>query len=369
MTIERILLIQLFSNGDCLYVTAIARQIKKNHPGSYLTWIVSSKCSSMLLNNPDIDEILEVAIPNASQNEIIFNQILSEANEKKRFGLYSKIIVPQLIGNNMKYYDGLVYSSLYRSAGFEQIDDPTPKLYLTQNEYQIAKEFAQQNQLHLYKHVILFECAPQSNQLLLTDELIKEYARCIVNQGSACVILSSPKAYRFNEPHIFDGNRLSIRETVALTHYCTLLLGCSSGISWAANSNAAKSLNFVQILSKQAYYFNPLSLTLEKWHYSSNRILELIEFNTHKIEQVFQDIFTKDFQSARINHHQKVQISFKLHRGIIHHFLKNRNISELITFISINIKENGFNFYMIRSILLGFILFPFQFVYDAIRRN
>jgi ADP-heptose:LPS heptosyltransferase len=274
MTIERILLIQLFSNGDCLYVTAIARQLKKNNPASHLTWVVSSKCSSMLRNNPDIDEIQEVEIPNSAQNEIIFNQILSEANEKKISGFYSKIIVPQLLGKNMKYYDGMVSSSLYRSAGFKHIDDPTPKLFLTQKEHLVAKEFAEKNKLHLYKHVILFECAPQSNQLLLTDDLIKEYARCIVNQGSACVILSSPKPYCFNEPHVFDGNQLSIRETVALTHYCTLLLGCSSGISWASTSSAAGSLDFVQILSRGAYYFNPLSLTLEKWHHPTNRIFE-----------------------------------------------------------------------------------------------
>ena len=34
----KILLVQLFSNGDCLYATSVARQIKKDFPGHATSW-------------------------------------------------------------------------------------------------------------------------------------------------------------------------------------------------------------------------------------------------------------------------------------------------------------------------------------------
>ncbi|MEQ1577992.1 MAG: hypothetical protein ABL894_10090, partial [Hyphomicrobium sp.] len=58
----RILLGQLGSNGDCLYATTIARQIKKDFPGCHLTWAISSLCTRVLDNNPDVDEVWEVPV-------------------------------------------------------------------------------------------------------------------------------------------------------------------------------------------------------------------------------------------------------------------------------------------------------------------
>lgn len=369
MSKEKILLIQLFSNGDCLYVTGIVRRIKQQDPSSHITWIVSSKCKSMLLNNPDIDEIEEVIIPDASLNETVFNRVVKEAYERKKSGLYSKVVVPQILGSNMKYYDGTVCSSLFRSSGLSNNDLTYPRLFLTSAENQTADSFAKQNNLKSYKHVVLFECAPQTNQLLLTDELILAYSKAIVQQGDACVILSAPKAYKFNEPHIIDGNVLSIRETVALTHHCTILLGCSSGISWAATSNAAKPLQFVQILAPDAYYFNPLSITLNKWEQSLNHLIELVQFDVSKIGEVFRDVFSKGFDASRQVHNQKVEVQFRLHRGIVHQFLKKGRLGEIITFVKTNIKANGWNFHMLKYISLGFILFPVQLLYDQFKKN
>lgn len=366
MSKKNILLIQLFSNGDCLYVTSIARQIKYNYPDSHLTWAVSSKCKSMLINNPDIDEVEEVHISDASQNEAVFNQVVKQAFEKKEAGLYSECFIPQLLSDNMKFYDGMVWSSLIRSSGLKLTVDPAPRLFLSDAESKAAEDFVISHNLMQYKHIILFECAPQTNQLLLTKEIILSYSRQIVKQENACVILSAPQAYGFNEPHIFDGNTLSIRETVALTHFCTLILGCSSGISWASTSNAAKSLPFVQILASDAYYFNPLSITFKKWNRSLNSLIELLHFDENKIGQVFNDIFLAGFESARLKHHQEVTVQFKLHRGIIHQFLLKGKIAEIITFVSINFREHGWNLSMIKYIILGFVLFPIQYLKDKI---
>jgi hypothetical protein len=369
MNKEKILLVQLFSNGDCLFVTTIARQIKINYPDCELTWQVSSKCKSMLLHNPDVDLIEEVEISDATQNRLVFDSVVTDAMLKKQEGIYDRIIIPQLLGSNMKFYDGIVCTSLYRASGLKITVDTKPVLILTDVEKQTAAEFAQKNNLCVYKNIVLFECAPQTNQLLLTDEIILDYCLRIISNKNTCVILSAPKAYNFLQQHILDGNTLSIRETVALTHHCTHLLGCSSGISWAATSNEAKLLPTIQILAPDAYYFNPLSLTFRKLNRSTENLLELIEFNNEKIQIVFKDIFQVGFQEAKEKHHQQVKIQFKLFRGIIHQFLLEGKFSEIVTFVRVNWKEHGFNLSMIKYLLQGFVLFPFQWLMNKANKS
>ena len=57
---RKILLVQLFSNGDCLYATTVARQIKKDYSGCHLTWAIAGFCKTIIANNPYVDEIMEV---------------------------------------------------------------------------------------------------------------------------------------------------------------------------------------------------------------------------------------------------------------------------------------------------------------------
>lgn len=362
-------LIQLFSNGDCLFATTIARQIKNDHPGCELTWIVSSKCKNMLINNPDIDVIEEVAIPDIAQNEEVFDRVVKEAVKKKKNGIYAEVIIPQLLGNNMKYYDGTVCSSIYRSSGLKITVETAPILFLTEKEKEAAGQFAQEYKLHTFRNVVLFESAPQTQQLNLTDEIILDYTQRILKEENTCVILSGPRPYNFGHPKIIDGNTLSIRETVALTHHCTLLLGCSSGISWAATSIAAKPLPMVQILAPDAYYFNPLSLTFKKLRKPTDELIELIHFDSEKLEAVFVDMFREGFREARIKHNQVVKPKFRLYRGIIHHFLKRGRLAEIATFVRINLKENGFNISMLKYMLMGLVLFPIQLILDQTKKN
>ena len=172
---KKIALIQLFSNGDCLFATTVARQIKHDQPVCELTWIVSSKCKNMLYNNPDIDIIEEVVITDALENEKVFERVAKDALEKKSKGLYDEVIIPQLLGSNMKYYDGTICSSIYRSSGLNITVEKTPVLFLSPEEKEATENFVRQHQLTTFQNVVLFECAPQTNQLNLTDEIILDY--------------------------------------------------------------------------------------------------------------------------------------------------------------------------------------------------
>src|SRR5258708_35437845 len=59
---DRILLGQLGANGDCLYATILARQLREDHPRAHFTWGIASQCAGLLRNNPDVDEGWEVPV-------------------------------------------------------------------------------------------------------------------------------------------------------------------------------------------------------------------------------------------------------------------------------------------------------------------
>ncbi len=61
---KKILLGQLGRRGDCLYATAVARQIKEDFPVCHLTWAISSMCRPVIDNNPYVDKIWELPLKN-----------------------------------------------------------------------------------------------------------------------------------------------------------------------------------------------------------------------------------------------------------------------------------------------------------------
>jgi hypothetical protein len=357
---QNIVLFHLFSNGDCLFATTIAKQIKYDNPDCTLEWVISKKCSSIIFNNPNVDIITEIDIPLPSYNEIVFEKELAKVMSRKNDGFYDQVFVSQILGDNFCFYDSIVASSIFRCYGKPITVDTKPVLLNSENEKINAFNFSVKHKLSNYKNVVLFECAPQSNQLNLTRDIIFEYCLQILKEKNTCVILSAPFPYEFNNPNIFDGDILTIRETVALTHFCTLLLGCSSGISWACTSNSAKPIPMVQILNDKAYYFNPLSITFEKQLKSTESLIELTKFDAEKIGLTFKDIFSKGFEVSKLIHNQKIKKQFKLFRGIVANFISNGKFKLLYHFIKINFKENGFNFSMIKYMFLGFLLFPFK---------
>jgi hypothetical protein len=63
ITRKRILLGHLASRGDCLYATAIARQIKADYPGCHLTWAIGSMCRAIIDGNPHVDALWKIPRP------------------------------------------------------------------------------------------------------------------------------------------------------------------------------------------------------------------------------------------------------------------------------------------------------------------
>ena len=61
MAKQNILLVHLNSNGDCLFTTVIAKQIKEiDYPECHLTWAISNRCKQTIILNPHVDQIWEI---------------------------------------------------------------------------------------------------------------------------------------------------------------------------------------------------------------------------------------------------------------------------------------------------------------------
>ena len=56
----RVALVQLAAYGDCLFATLVARQIKRDHPGCHLTWVIGDKFASILDGNPHVDAVHKI---------------------------------------------------------------------------------------------------------------------------------------------------------------------------------------------------------------------------------------------------------------------------------------------------------------------
>jgi ADP-heptose:LPS heptosyltransferase len=366
---NRILLIHLFSNGDCLYATTIAKQIKHDFAGCKLIWAISSHCKNIILNNPYVDEVWDVPIPHSSQNEQVFADVISNARQKKQNGELDKIFITQILGNNFSKYDGCVRSSIYRCYGKPLTVNKTPILILKEQEIERAKNFAAVNKLSEFKNIILFECAPQSGQVKFDEVFIKNLSSEITNIESTCIVLSSAKKIDIEVQNVFDGSVLTIRETAALSHYCSLLIGCSSGITWVTYSTAAKQLPTVQLLNKDTYIYNPPSVAFERIGEPNHLIIELFEFDLKSVSSCVNTIIKENFDTAKQLYNQPAKKQFKIYRGITHRFLSEGKIKLLSNFIKLNIAEHGSNFIMLFKIFQGFILFPLQLIVNRINKK
>ena len=162
---KKILLVQLYSNGDCLYATAVARQIKQDFPGSHLTWAIASFCKSIIAGNPYIDEIMEVGT--VAKNDVVafrkFKKDIYRHHKK-----FDEIFVTHNADTNQALYDGCIRSSILRAYPYPITVPVTPILHLSEEEIERVEKFASEHQLNNYKQVILFEFAPQSGQLKIT---------------------------------------------------------------------------------------------------------------------------------------------------------------------------------------------------------
>ena len=106
---------QLERFGDCLYATALAKQIKRDYPDCHITWAVGSKYSSILDLNPHIDEIWEIPADNSNYDGTVWNEFETEALKRQANGEFDEVIFSQIAPRNWIKYNGTIRGTILSS--------------------------------------------------------------------------------------------------------------------------------------------------------------------------------------------------------------------------------------------------------------
>ncbi len=361
---KKILLVQPFSNGDCLYATAIARQIKEDYPGCRLTWAIAPFCRAIIANNPYVDEVMD--LDSVPKNDVkAFRRFKQKVLAQKAAGVFDEVFVTSNMDTNQAYYDGSIRSCIFRAYPHPVTVPVTPVLRLTAGEKEQARGFAARHRLQEYERVVLFEYAPQSGQLVITAEKAIALAEGIIKNGNTAIILSSANQVIHPSPAIIDGSALSIRETAAITPYCSLLIGCSSGISWITTSDAAKLLPMVQLVDAATRWANPVSRDFERFKLPVDRVIDLVSFNEQLVTACVAEAMD-NFEAARKKYNQPIPLHFKSTRYIVYNLLCYLEFRAIRTHIRVNREVYGNNPAFYAEVLMGFLVFPFWLLRNTI---
>ena len=257
--------------------------------------------------------------------------------ERKKRGDFDEIFLTQVFPNNLKNFDGTLRSSILRAYNKPITVPVSPVIRLSPAEVENVRIFAESHHLEEKKHVILFECSPKSGQSFVTLDFAMEVSKKLIERiPDLCVIISSNDPVCSTDERIIDGSVLSFRENAELTKYCTLLIGCSSGISWLSTSDWAKPLPMVQLLKKKTFMYASFVHDHDYHGIASDSIIEMTECSEDILADCISAIFSDGFLNARQIYHEKMKVNFRHYAAIVvTTFMQNRKYKDVISSLRI----------------------------------
>lgn len=308
---KRILLGQLYANGDCLHATILARQIKNDQPDSHLTWAISSSCRSIAENNPDIDEVWEIPAYRHAEQERYWRLFEAAALRRLLAGDFDKAYLSQLWPDNMQNFDGTPRPSLLRAYG-RRITVPVKcVLNLTTEEIARVDSFANEHRICDYRHRVLVETIPASGQSYLTPELADFIAEIVrLEEPDCCFILAPNAGHPKTGKGIVDASGLSVREIAALSHYASLLVGGADEVTIATQSTAGKQLPMLQLLSGDKSNSASIVHDHEYWGLPSDHIVELVDVAPGQVARCILAALRDGIDAARRQFHKAPELRF-----------------------------------------------------------
>lgn len=352
---QKILLGQLGSHGDCLYVTAIAHQIKQDYPNCHLTWAIGSMYRSILDGNPHVDEVWEIPLIEHANLGDAVNFFNNEALERKQRGDFDRVFTTQM---EVFRYDGTIRSSTFSGYPNPITVAVSPVLRLSLNEVENVRRFAELHGLSARDNVILIECSVKSDQSFIAPDYALEIAEAIVTRFQKyCVILSSNISISSNHERIIDGSVLSFRENAELTKYCSFLIGGSSGITWISTSDWAKSLPMIQLISPDALWFASVAYDYEYWGLSTESLIEMTPCSPQRVFECFEMIFEEGFEAAKSKFHHQILPNFKGYRQFQYALLLDYQFKNVYRLLDCTARRNGFKTEFLLYLLFNLIKF------------
>jgi hypothetical protein len=305
---------QLDANGDCLYATMIARQIKADHPECHLTWWISSRCAHLLECNPFIDDVIVIPVPNweSTSREVAWATLKSEMLRTQAGPEpFDRVWVPQIFPGNFRFFDGTVRPSMVRSYGGKITVPVDPVIRLTPREHGRVAEFSSRHRLEERRHVVLFECSSNSGQSHVTPEFaIKVADRLAARLPDVLVLLSTMRPLGRLPSHVVSAGELTMRENLALLDHCSCFVGCGSGLTVVATCDDAKPLPNVQILSASRSVLASFRHDFEYWGKPVERFIELPDGTASAAAACIERCLVEGLAAARAEFHEPVPVTF-----------------------------------------------------------
>jgi ADP-heptose:LPS heptosyltransferase len=309
----------LASNGDCLYATAIARQIKADFPGCHLTWAIGSLSASVLANNSDVDEVWELPQNSWADMENDWNLFEIDARRLADAGQFDYVFLTQISPARFANYDGTVRPSIFRNYGRSVTVPVDVTINLTEQERYEVDNWFKANPASDASQVVLFECSSKSGQSFMTKEMALQIAHRITEARSkTVVIISTHEKLAIEHPRIVSGDALSIRQITRLTDYVDLFVGCGAGLTVAATAGVAKpSLPNIQILSRSTSVYASFRHDFAYFGKPTANFLELTTEDPGHLSKVALVALTDSFATAKAEFDDPVPITFEWYLRII----------------------------------------------------
>ena len=209
-----------------------------------------------------------------------------------------------------------------------------PIIVLSGKEIENANIFVKLHKTNEFKHVILFENSPSSGQSPVNNDFALKLSKKIVGKfEDAIIIITSHQKINSGHPRIVDASSLTFRENAELSKHCSLLIGCSSGISWLLTSNWAKKIPTIQILKKGAllYEFASVSYDLHYWGEQTDHIIEITKFDEDYIFNCVNIALKDGIERARENYNERLTPSFKSLFLMIAILVYRRKFKKIVT--------------------------------------
>ena len=305
----RVGLVQLSAYGDCLFATLVARQIKRDHPGCHLTWVIGDRFASILEGNPHVDVVHKILL--SSRGEAFssgWQKAKSWVAEQVRMGNLEKAYFTQIFPDNLRYYDGLIRTTIYGAYDKPITGPHLPEVFLTEAENRNVADFAVKHCLREFKHVFLVECGPGSGQSPLTPARAEAVAHEVgKSHPEAAFLMSSTETLVQPSSQVLDASCLTYRENAALARYCTGLIGCFSGITVLTTSTAGKALPMLQILTKPngIFRWGSVAMDFRRVRLDESRVIEMAEPNDRRIISCIEKWLSESHSAARMQFHEE----------------------------------------------------------------
>jgi hypothetical protein len=322
----RILLGQLGSNGDCLYATTIARQIKHDFPGCHLTWAVSSLARSVLTNNPDIDQIWELPLATWEDMNPTWAMFEREAMRLHNMGVYDHVFLTQIAPTRFGNYDGTIRPSIFRNYGRPITVPVESVINLTEAEVDRVDRWHAASPAAGARYTILFECSSKSGQSFMTPAMAVQAAEKVTRKDpSVAVLISTHEQIETDNPRIASAGALTMRENARLTHHVDLFVGCGSGLTVVATSPAAKpGLPTIQVLSRHTENYASFRHDFEYFGKPTEQFMEFTTQDAEPLADAILDAVRDGFAVAKQRHDDPLPLTFDWYLMMIDIYLIQR---------------------------------------------